>query len=316
MGTNMSLCVHTCRRSRRCLWSLTQRVGSIIRDCANELGLRLRHDCRIVSQRRSRRPAAAPPQLIDMHDLQLLPQSNRILSRLHGPEFAPFLAQLKLVTLRRGEQLYETEAPLTEVYFLLSGSLSLLSMMSNGDGLEVASLDKEGCYPFWTYSKVDRSPYRVVVQAEGKALRADAATMRGELSRNETLRDELVHILAMIQAVVSRTAACNGLHTVLERCCRWLLELADRTGSNELSITHEFIALALGVRRPSVTDALAPLHEQGILNHRRGKITIVARDGLERGSCECYGTLKENLRRLLGPNDTASDDRSADAMPT
>jgi CRP-like cAMP-binding protein len=92
----------------------------------------------------------------------------------------------------------------------------------------------------------------------------------------------------------------RGLHTVQQRCCRWLLMTRDRMQSDELPLTHEFLAIMLGVRRPSVTEVLRPLQEQGLIRSRRGTITLVDRAGLEATCCECYRSVKDEYTRLLG----------------
>jgi CRP-like cAMP-binding protein len=93
--------------------------------------------------------------------------------------------------------------------------------------------------------------------------------------------------------------ACNGLHSVVQRCCRWLLTTQDRLGSRELNITHEFLAQMLGVRRASVTDVLRPLQVEGLITARRGQVTILDAEGLAATACECYGLIRKVYERLL-----------------
>ena len=99
---------------------------------------------------------------------------------------------------------------------------------------------------------------------------------------------------------ISQGVACNGLHTVQQRCCRWLLMTHDRVATDEFPITHEFLAQMLGVRRPSVTDVLRPLQEDGLIRYHRGKMTVLNRQGLEATSCECYRIVVQEYERLLG----------------
>ncbi|MCE9606420.1 MAG: Crp/Fnr family transcriptional regulator [Planctomycetia bacterium] len=225
--------------------------------------------------------------------------TNWILGRLTEPEHRSFLARLQLVPLRFNDVIYEAGDPLKQVYFPIRGALSALAMMEGGDGIEIASIGKEGLVGCSTCNEATHSPYKVIVQSAGEAYRLEAAVMQEELKLNPTLRRLLELSQATFLAAVSQTAACNGLHTVMQRCCRWLLTSCDRLESNELPHTHEFLALMLGVRRPSVTDVLQPLQQQEIIRHSRGRITIVDHRALEERACECYRTTKENRRRLL-----------------
>jgi len=225
--------------------------------------------------------------------------SNWILDKLKEPAHHRFFGQMQLVPLRFNDPIYDVGAPLKHVYFPVRGALSAMTMTSDGDGIEVAGIGKEGFYGHPTCLEAGQSPYRVLVQSQGEAYRIDTAIFREELHRNEMLRRLVELSQALFLAAVSQSAACNGLHTVMQRCCRWLLASCDRLEANELPHTHEFLAMMLGVRRPSVTDVLQPLQQKEIIRHSRGKITIVDHRALEERACECYGTLKENRQRLL-----------------
>jgi CRP-like cAMP-binding protein len=95
--------------------------------------------------------------------------------------------------------------------------------------------------------------------------------------------------------------ACNGLHRLGQRCCRWLLMTRDRVGEDNLRLTHEYLAIMLGARRASVTEALRPLQDAGLLKSHRGRITILRVEGLEARACECYSVVRDEYDRLLGP---------------
>ena len=225
---------------------------------------------------------------------------------------------MQLVPLRFNDALYEVGAPLKYVYFPVKGSLSVLTMMTGGDGIEVACVGKEGMFGYFAASEVTQSPYRVIVQAQGDAYRIDAAALREEL-KTSPLLDRLLDLHhATFLASVSQSAACNGLHTVMQRCCRWLLASSDRLEASELPHTHEFLAQMLGVRRPSVTDVLQPLQQKEIIRHSRGKITIVDYRALEERACECFRALKENRQRLIGhfEADVKTDVATADENGT
>lgn len=243
-----------------------------------------------------------------MTDASVTWSANWILKKLAEADQQPFLSRLQPAPLRFNESLFEVGAPLSHVYFPIRGALSAMKMMGDGDGIEVASIGREGFYGHPTYREAAHSPYRVLVQSQGEAYRIEAAAFHDELSGNEKLRRLVDSFQAVFLAAVSQAASCNGLHTVMQRCCRWLLASSDRLESDELPHTHEFLSLMLGVRRPSVTDVLQPLQQKEIIRHSRGKITIVDHRALEERACECYRALKESRRRIVAPFESAGHD--------
>jgi CRP-like cAMP-binding protein len=146
----------------------------------------------------------------------------------------------------------------------------------------------------------DTSSNRVIIQIKGTALRIEADVLRREANHDGPLRQILLKYQTGFLTQVSYSVACNGLHSVQQRCCRWLLMTLDRLESLDVPLTHEFLAIMLGVRRASVTEVLAPLHSARLLDNSRGVITILDRAGLEKLSCECYRKVKEEFARLLG----------------
>jgi CRP-like cAMP-binding protein len=128
----------------------------------------------------------------------------------------------------------------------------------------------------------------------------DMAALEVEANRNETLRNLIFRYHSAFLVQTMQCAACNGLHTVMQRCCRWLLMSHDRAQSDVVPLTHEFLALMLGVRRASVTDVLRPLQERSFIRLNRGEIVVTDRKGLEACSCECYRVIKNLQKQLLG----------------
>ena len=146
----------------------------------------------------------------------------------------------------------------------------------------------------------DTSPYEVMVQVPGDGLRWGADEFKREVDRSEKLRRIILDYYTAFSVQVSYSVACNGLHKIEQRCCRWLLMTQDRVGSNDLPLTHEFLAIMLGVRRASVTDVLQPLQKRGLIHNGRGRIEIVDRAGLEKQACECYAATQAAFARLFG----------------
>ena len=129
-------------------------------------------------------------------------------------------------------------------------------------------------------------------------MRADV--LHEECEQDGPLRRLLIRYNTAYSTQVSYSVACNGLHKVEKRCCRWLLMTQDRVGSNVLPLTHEFLAIMLGVQRSSLTEVLHPLKERGLISNGRGTIQVLDRPGLEATSCECYRSVKEEFVRLFG----------------
>jgi CRP-like cAMP-binding protein len=120
------------------------------------------------------------------------------------------------------------------------------------------------------------------------------------VDRDEGLRRLLLLYQNVYHSQVLQTAACNGLHTVRQRCSRWLLMTHDRVQTDKMPLTHEFLAITLGVRRPSVTEVLGPLQDEGMVRSGRGTITVLNRTALEATACECSRRVNQEYQRLLG----------------
>ena len=225
---------------------------------------------------------------------------NLILAFLPPDESNRLQTHSQTVHLDQGQVLYEPNAPVDQVYFLDQGMISVVSTMRNGDTIEVGTIGIEGMAGMSLLLGVEAMPYRHFVQVAGRARRMSAASLAAELKENLTLRTILYRYHAAFNTQVMQGMACNGLHSVIQRCCRWLLTTQDRVGSHELNITHEFLAQMLGVRRASVTEVLRPLQNGGLIRASRGKVVILDPKRLADESCECYGVIQREYHRLLG----------------
>lgn len=204
------------------------------------------------------------------------------------------------VALEFKQILYRTGATIEGVYFPNSGTASALTIMEDGSAIEVATVGNEGMVGLGVLLADKTSPNEVIVQIAGDALWMDADVLEQEAGHDSPLRRLLLLYQTAFLTQVSYSVACNGLHALQQRCCRWLLMTHDRMDGDEVPLTHEFLGIMLGVRRASVTDVLRPLHEQGLLSNSRGTITILDRTGLEALSCECYRKVRGEFDRLLG----------------
>jgi CRP-like cAMP-binding protein len=228
------------------------------------------------------------------------PPGNLILAYLPPDELDRLQAKLQPVELEHGRILYEANMPVEQVYFVDQGMISVVSMMQNGSVIEVGTIGHEGMAGLAVILGVEAMPYRHIVQVPGRARRMSAATLVGELRPDSFLPKLLNRYHGAFNTQVMQGMACNGLHSVIQRCCRWLLTTQDRVGSQELNITHDFLAQMLGVRRASVTEVLRPLQKDGLIRASRGKVVILDSKRLADASCECYGVIRKEYKRLLG----------------
>ena len=228
------------------------------------------------------------------------PSKNLILARLPSADLQRLTARMRPVSLDFKQILYKSQAPIEFVYFPLSGAASALTIMQDGSAIEVATIGNEGVVGLSVLFAGKDSPNEMIVQVAGDALRMDADVLEQEAEKDCPFRRLLLRYNMVFLMQISQSVACNGLHPIQQRCCRWLLITLDRMESNVVPLTHEFLAIMLGVRRASVTDVLHPLHQLGLVSNSRGAITILDREGLEKLSCECYRKLRDEFDQLLG----------------
>lgn len=172
----------------------------------------------------------------------------------------------------------------------------------------MAVIGREGCVGAPAYMGGQSTVSRAVVQSAGSALRMKAANLREHFTPGSALSDLLLKYTQALMTQMSQVAVCNRHHTLDQQLCRWLLQTLDRIDGNEIIMTQELIANMLGVRREGVTHAASKLQQLGLIAYSRGHIRILDRAGLERRSCECYGVMRSEYRRLLPSYGTAAND--------
>jgi CRP-like cAMP-binding protein len=196
--------------------------------------------------------------------------------------------------------LLKPSGPLSTIYFPGDGVYSITQVMKNGRSVEVATVGNEGFIGInalfsgepWLAGAVVRVPDRAAQGLSAKAFRR-------EMNRRGAFADAINRYASGFVALLMRSVACNALHSVDQRCARWLLTTRDHAGRNEFPLTQEFLAAMLGVRRPSVTLAFAALQRKRLIDYGHRRIVIVDRAGLESASCECYTVIKRQLGRAL-----------------
>ncbi|MGZ5036500.1 MAG: Crp/Fnr family transcriptional regulator [Usitatibacter sp.] len=216
-----------------------------------------------------------------------LSKTNRILASLPRKDRESVLAGCSPVELSLGEVLAEPGDSIGHVHFPTRSFISLTAPMGRSS-IDVALVGDEGMAGLPLALGVGISNVRVLVQGAGPALRMTATRFRTELGRNGALRKALGRYAFVSMSQLGQAAGCNRFHLVEARLARWLLMTGDRAHSPSFYITHEFLALMLGVRRVGITKAASALQERGLIRYSRGNLTILDRDGLEAASCPCY----------------------------
>ena len=198
--------------------------------------------------------------------------------------------------------LFEPGKRMACVYFPGTAVVSILTTMDDGTAVEIATVGSEGMVGVPLVLGSAFMPVREFSQAQvpGEVARMDAKTFADEMAARGALHDIVQRYVLAFFSQTSQQVACNGLHSIEERCSRWLLLTHDRVGTDEFPLTQEFLAEMLGVRRASVTVVAGILQKAGFIRFRRGRITVVDREGLEQSSCECYRITRAEFDRLLG----------------
>jgi CRP-like cAMP-binding protein len=225
-------------------------------------------------------------------------RGNQIVATLDKTLYRDFLDRLEVVQLSQGAAVYEADSRIDYVYFPTTAVFSMLATMEDGSTAEVGPVGREGLVGLRIFLGADTSPDRVVVHLAGNALRLKTNLLKGELARDETaLRLKLLRYTQMLLVMTGRTGACSKLHSLEQQLARWLLTMNDYIGG-ELHLTHELMALTLGVRRAGISVAASDFRTHKLIDYARGSIRIINKTALEELSCECYGVIKKEYEDL------------------
>jgi CRP-like cAMP-binding protein len=226
--------------------------------------------------------------------------ANRLLATLPPDGQQRLLGHALLLNVEPGDVLYEPGRPASWVFFPLSCVVSTITVLADGSAVETATVGREGMVGTFQVLGDDRNPNgRAVIQMGGRLLRVDAEAFRHELVRSPPSSDAVASYVRALLVHLSQNIACSAAHSVRERLARWLLQTSDRVASDDVQLTHEFLAHILHVRRASVTDALGALQAMGLVATRRGGTTVLDREGLASKACECYALVNEEYARLI-----------------
>jgi CRP-like cAMP-binding protein len=233
------------------------------------------------------------------HQSLNFPVSNHILAALPQEEYRRLLLELVPARLPRGRVLWEAGEPIRHGYFLLSGMTSLLSTTEDGASIEVAMVGREGFAGLPAVLKFEAAPYKVVAQLPTTALKIPIGRLNQEFARGGRMQELLLRFTCALLAQIAQSASCARFHTTEQRLSRWLLIARDRADSDELPLTHEFLAQMIGCPRTSVSGVTGRLEKLGVISQHRGRVRVRDLAGLRKSSCECYRTITEGIERFL-----------------
>jgi CRP-like cAMP-binding protein len=219
---------------------------------------------------------------------------------LPDDDYQRLLPDMKTVPLTVKQVLYQRERQMRYVYFPNDGVCSFTTVMRDGTRVEVATVGKEGMVGIRTFLGGNRSLSESFVQSASRsstAVQLPIGRFKQELARHGALEHVMQRYSQAFVASLMQCIACNALHTVSQRCCRWLLMVHDRVDGDEFVLTQQFIAIMLGTRRPTVNAVAMKLQRMGLIRYTHGRIQIQNRSGLESASCECYRSIQQEFER-------------------
>ncbi len=227
-----------------------------------------------------------------------LATKNHILQSLPPEDFARISPDLEPVKFASGETIYHSNSKIEYVYFPNHAMASVVATTSEGQCAEAGVIGREGIVGAEALMGTDTNFNETFIQLPDGALRMKTARARAEFKRAGAFHDLSLSFIRLLMLQISQTALCNRLHTVEERLARWLLLCRDRSRTDELKLTQEFLGIMLATNRSTVTTAAITLQGGGLIKYSRGLITIIDREGLEHFSCECYRTVKAEYDRV------------------
>jgi CRP-like cAMP-binding protein len=225
-------------------------------------------------------------------------RDNHLLATLSDDDFdllRPHLAPVDLIT---ATPVFRAGEPASHVWFPHLGVISIVAGDADGGTVEVATVGREGMTGVSLVLGSETMTNDAMVQVAGHGCRMEAAAFYTAVEASPSLRRVMLRYVLAVITQISQNAACNQLHAINSRCARWLLTTHDRVAGDSFGLTQEFLAMMLGVTRPSVSTAAAALKAAGLVNYSRGVVSILDRKGLEAASCECYRIIENEFDRL------------------
>jgi CRP-like cAMP-binding protein len=224
---------------------------------------------------------------------------NRLLAALDQDAMAALRPHISEISLSVGRIIAEPGESFEYVYFPSSGVVSIVTIMEDSRSVESLTVGREGAVGLLSAFGDASSATRAIVQIAGAAHRIRANRLRDAALDEPSIRNVVIRYAQTVEAQLHQAAACNALHHIEPRLCRWLLACEDRVGDHVLPLTHEFLSLMLGVQRTSVTIAAQAIQRRGLITYRRGVITVLDRAGMEDLACECYDATEKTYDRII-----------------
>lgn len=226
-------------------------------------------------------------------------QKNRLLAAVPDVVLHDWLSCFELVELPFGMVLYEDGEVLSYIYFPIDAVISYVQPLEDGSVIELAVIGNEGMVGVSVVLGSSTASGHAMVQIAGKSLRISTSEVARKLGKESPVQDLFFRFLKALVSQMAQTAACSRRHSLEQQLCRWLLMAQDRLPAGDMKITHETMALMLGVRRESVTDIALRLQAANLISYTRGRITITDRSGLEANACRCYAFVAKRYEHLL-----------------
>jgi CRP-like cAMP-binding protein len=228
------------------------------------------------------------------------PQRNRLLAALSPDDLALLQPHLHSTPMELLKDMERPNRPIEAVYFMEAGIASVVAIQSDETRVEVGLIGREGMSGIAVVLGGDQSPHSTYIQVAGEAQRTTINKLRKAMYASETLRGLLLKFAQAFMVQTAQTAIANARAHIDQRLARWILMAHDRTGDANLPLTHEFLALMLGVRRAGVTEALQSLKRKKLIDTGRNQIVLLNRKGIERAAGDSYGVPEKEYRRLIG----------------
>lgn len=225
--------------------------------------------------------------------------NNELLAQLPKEEREKLLPKLEALDVGVRHEVFRADRPIENVYFPESCVISVHTRMQDGVAVEIVTIGREGIVGLPVFLGGQQTPATAFCQIAGRSLRMSADAFRAAVASSPALTTILLRYTQALLTTVSQSAACNRVHSVEERCARWLLLCHDRVEGDSFDLTQEFLGEMLGVRRPRVSVAASILQQTGFIRYSRGRIEIVDRAGLESAACECYRIIAREHARLF-----------------
>ena len=225
--------------------------------------------------------------------------ANNILRHLSPKTLAMLEPHLRKVKIAQGVVLHEAGETIANFYFPINGMVSMLAVLKSGEAIEAGVIGPEGFVGGYLGARGWRAYGHAVMQITGEALRINVRNFKKAYDASDELRTLVNGYQAVMYFQAQQTAACQALHAVEARMCRWLLQAQDAVRGDTLNLTQEFLSHMLGVRRTSVSGSANKLQADGLITYKRGVIRILDRKGLEKSSCECYAAVRNAIAEAM-----------------